>query len=135
MLKIFFAVISLCSLLAAGSYAQRGGGIYDTRSVETITGEVVSVDQFVNRGGYNRGVHLLLKTDKETISVHLGPSQYIESQGIKIGQGDKVEIKGSRVTLNGKPAIIAAEVKKEGKTLKLRDETGLPLWRGFRQGR
>jgi hypothetical protein len=135
MLRIFVAVISLCTLLVVGSYAQKGARMYDTKTVETISGEVVSVDQFVNGRGSGQGMHLVVKTERETLSVRLGPTQYLESQDFRVVVGDRVEIKGSRVTLNGKPAIIAAEVKKDGKTLKLRDENGLPLWRGFRQGR
>ena len=46
---------------------------------------------------------------------------------------DSVEIKGSRVTFEGKPAIIAAEVKKGGETLTLRDDAGLPVWSGWRR--
>jgi hypothetical protein len=43
-----------------------------------------------------------------------------------------VEVTGSRVTLEGKPAIVAAKVKKGSEVLKLRDETGRPLWGGAR---
>jgi Glu-tRNA(Gln) amidotransferase subunit E-like FAD-binding protein len=78
------------------------------------------------------GVHLSLKTDKETINVHPGPAWYIENQDIKIQTGDKIEIKGSRVSIQGKPAIIAAEVKKGDEVLKLRDEKGFPVWAGWR---
>lgn len=42
-----------------------------------------------------------------------------------------MEVTGSRVTFDGKPAIIAAEVKKGGETLKLRDEKGRPVWSGW----
>jgi hypothetical protein len=45
-----------------------------------------------------------------------------------------VEIKGSQVTVSGKPAIIAGEVKKGDETLKLRDESGVPVWSGWRRG-
>ena len=38
-----------------------------------------------------------------------------------IAPGDKVEVTGSRITYEGKPTIIAAEVKKGGQVLKLRD--------------
>jgi hypothetical protein len=79
------------------------------------------------------GVHLMLKTEKEAISVHLGPAWYIENQDVKIEPKDSVEIKGSRVTFGGKPAIIAAEVKKGGETLTLRDDAGLPVWSGWRR--
>ncbi|HEV8725573.1 MAG TPA: hypothetical protein VGW77_33555 [Candidatus Binatia bacterium] len=60
-----------------------------------------------------------VKTDKETVSVHLGPSWYLENQDVKIDPKDKVEVKGSRITFGGKPAIIAAEVKKGDEVLKL----------------
>jgi hypothetical protein len=62
--------------------------------------------------GMSYGIHAKVKTEKETISVHLGPGWYIEHQDVQIAPQDKVEVKGSRVSFEGKPAIIAAEVKK-----------------------
>jgi hypothetical protein len=44
--------------------------------------------------------------------VHLGPSWYLENQDVKIEPKDKVEVKGSRITFGGKPAIIATEIKR-----------------------
>jgi hypothetical protein len=55
-------------------------------------------------------------------------------ESVKIQPGDVVEVKGSRVTMAGKPALIAAEVKKGDETLRLRDETGVPVWTGWRRG-
>lgn len=104
------------------------GKMYDTKTVETISGEVVNIDKFTPMKGMRYGVHLMVKADKETISVHLGPGWYIENQDIKIVPKDKVEIRGSRIGFDGTPAIIAAEVKKGGEVLKLRDENGFPLW-------
>jgi hypothetical protein len=83
--------------------------------------------------GMSAGVHLLLKTDKETIPVHLGPEWYISNQELKLEPKDKVEVKGSRVMFNGKPAIIASEVVKGEQVLKLRDDNGIPLWSGWRR--
>jgi hypothetical protein len=83
--------------------------------------------------GMHYGIHLLLKTDKETIDVHLGPGWYIERLDTKIEEGDKIEVKGSRVTIAGKPAIIAAEVKKGDSILVLRDSAGVPAWAGWRR--
>jgi hypothetical protein len=84
--------------------------------------------------GMGAGLHLAVKTDAETISVHLGPTWYLENQDVKTQPGDVVEVKGSRVTMAGKPALIAAEVKKGDETLRLRDETGVPMWTGWRRG-
>jgi hypothetical protein len=50
-----------------------------------------------------------------------------------IEKGDKIEVKGSRVMFAGKQAIIAAEVKKGGSVLVLRDSAGVPAWAGWRR--
>lgn len=146
---ICVVLVSIVSLLfASESFAQRGmiwrgsGGwgmgsnynrMYDPKTAETITGGVVSVDRMTPKKGMSYGVHVMLKTDKETISVHLGPGWYIENQDIKIEPTDNIEVKGSRITFEGEPAIIAAEVKKGDEVLKLRDENGLPFWSGWRR--
>jgi hypothetical protein len=108
--------------------------MYDPKTVETVTGEVVKVDRITPMRGMSGGVHLVVKTDKGDVSVHLGPQWYLENQDVKIEPKDKVEIKGSRVTLQGKPTLIAAEVKKGDEVLKLRDDAGVPMWAGWRRG-
>jgi hypothetical protein len=106
------------------------GRMYNPKTVETLTGEVVSLDKFTPGKRMSYGLHFTLKTEKETIPVHLGPSWYVEKQAVTIAAGDKVEVTGSRVTYEGKPAIIAREVKKGGQVLKLRDAAGVPAWAG-----
>jgi len=146
---IFIVVFAMFGFLFVNaSTAQRGqmwkgsggwgmgtsyGRMYNSETVETIGGEVVSVDKFTPMKGMSYGVHLMLKTEKETISVHLGPGWYIENQEVKIKPKDKLEVKGSRITFDGKPAVIAAEVKKGDEVLKLRDKDGFPVWSGWRR--
>ncbi|HAG51296.1 MAG: DNA-binding protein [Deltaproteobacteria bacterium GWC2_42_51] len=148
-MSIFLAVISICSIFltsdafAKGGMKWKGSGgwgmgsqynkMYDPKTVETISGEVVSVDKITPIKGMHYGIHLMVKTEKETISVHLGPWWYIENQDFEIKPKDMIEVKGSRVTFEGKPAIIAAEIKKDGEMLKLRDENGFPAWSGWRK--
>jgi hypothetical protein len=111
---------------AAGPQYKR---MYDPKTVETVSGEVAKVNRIPHRRGRSDSVLLILKTDKEEIPVHLGPSWYLDKQDVKIGQNDKVEVRGSRVTTKrGKPVILAAEVKKDTALLKLRDESGVPAW-------
>jgi hypothetical protein len=109
------------------------GRMYDPKTVETVSGEVVDLAFLTPTKGMGQGIHLLLKTDKETISVHLGPAWYIENQDLKIEKGDRIEVSGSRITFQQKPAIIAAEVRKGDETLKLRDDNGIPVWSGWRR--
>ena len=114
----------------SNAIAQRN---YDPKTVETIQGKVLSMEKTPSKGrGY--GVHLTLQTEKESISVHLGPGWYIEKQTPHIKSNDTIIVTGSRVTFDGKPAIIAAQVKKGNETLKLRDENGIPSWRGAGRG-
>ncbi|MBW7899642.1 hypothetical protein B188_10370 [Candidatus Brocadiaceae bacterium B188] len=138
-----FSLLHIPQSFAQQGMQWRGGGgwgmgapynrMYDPKTVETISGEVVSVDIITPAKGMGYGVHLMVKTVKETISVHLGPGWYIENQDTKIEPKDKVEVTGSRITFEGKPAIIAAEVKKDDEILKLRDEKGFPLWSGWKR--
>jgi hypothetical protein len=108
--------------------------MYDPKTVETITGEVAKVEEITPAKGMSSGIHLLVKmTSSETISVHLGPKWFLENQDTRIQENDQVVIKGSRVTFAGKPAVIAAEVKKGDELLRLRDENGYPVWAGWRR--
>ena len=107
--------------------------MYDPKAMETISGEVISIDRITPNKGMAAGIHMNVKTDKETISVHLGPSWYLENQDVKIEPKDRVEVKGAKTTFAGKPAIIAAEVKKGDDTLRLRDESGFPVWAAWRR--
>ncbi|MBP7530018.1 MAG: hypothetical protein KA801_19005 [Syntrophorhabdaceae bacterium] len=147
---IVFIVLSVVTLgLTAESFAQRGamkwkgsGGwgpgtpynrMYDPAKVETISGTVESVGTAIPMKGMYAAVTLAVKTDKETIAVHLGPEWYIGRLDAKIAKGDTVEVRGSRVTFDDKPAIIAAEVKKGDNVLALRDSAGIPVWSGWRR--
>jgi hypothetical protein len=109
------------------------GRMYDPKTVDTVTGEVIKVDRITPMRGMSGGVHLVLKTDKGDVSVHLGPQWYLENQDVKIEPKDTVEVTGSRVTVQGQPALIAAEVKKGDQVLKLRDTAGTPVWAGWRK--
>jgi hypothetical protein len=106
------------------------GRIYDPKTVETVAGEVVAVERGTVPGAAG-GVHVTLRTDAGgTLSVRLGPSTYVDRQTTKLGAGDRIEVKGSRVTIEGEPVLIAAEVRKGQQRLLLRDEAGIPYWSG-----
>jgi hypothetical protein len=138
---VSIAVLAVFCLFVSGvCFAQggkEGGGwgpgtsynrLYDPKTVENISGEIEKIEVFTPRKGMGRGIHLFLKTDTGSIPVHLGPSWYIEGQNIKFEVGDKVQVTGSQVTFDKKPAIIASEIKKGDQVLKLRDPNGTPVW-------
>ncbi len=140
LLTALFMVVCATTVLAAPGKGSGGWGMggnyqrmYNPATVETVTGEVISVDRITPMKGMGAGIHLQLKTDKENVSVHLGPAWFIERLDARIEKGDNIEVKGSRVTVADKPAIIAAEVKKGDALLKLRDDAGIPAWAGWRR--
>ncbi len=147
---VALAVISIVMLgFAAESFAQKGafkwrgsGGwgpgtpynrMYEPAKAETLSGIVEAVTQAVPMKGMNYAIVLTLKTEKETIPVHLGPDWYIGRLDIKIEKGDTIEVKGVRAVFAGKPAIMAAEVKKGESVLVLRDSAGVHVWAGWRR--
>ncbi|KAB2879461.1 DNA-binding protein [bacterium] len=148
--SLFFSISAflLLTVLSSSVYSQgwwkfRGSGgwghkgnyhrLYDTKTVETLSGTIMEIDTITPLKGMSNGIHLMIKTDKEQISVHLGPAWYIDNQDIDLSKNDKVEVKGSRVTIDGKPVIITAELKRGDDTLKLRDDNGFPAWSGWRR--
>jgi hypothetical protein len=132
---------SLGLYLGAGSWAQNvgesGGSeapihfsrMYDLKTVATLSGEVTAVEQFSpGRGGPPQGLRLRVQFPQETLKVILGPIVYVEQQNAKFAAGDRVEVKGSRMTVRGEPLIVAAEVKKGDQVLKMRNANGEALW-------
>lgn len=136
-------MVSLAVMAVAAPGMGRGSGgwgmggsyqrMYNPATVETVSGEVISVDRITPMKGMGTGIHLQLKTGKGTISIHLGPTWYIERLDARIEKGDAIEVKGSRVTIAGEQVIIAAIVKKGDGVLKLRDDRGIPVWSGWRR--
>jgi len=117
----------------------RGGRFYDLKTVTTVKGTVESLETLPIMGPRGaKGMEwqgLVLKTDKETLNVHLGPVGYASQQGVEPKVGDTIEVTGSKITRGQQTILLAAEVKAQDKVLKLRDEQGFPLWRGWRCGK
>ena len=129
--SLFTVALFLTAVVVSYGFAQRGmNRMYDPKTVETITGQVLSVDSVSMMGGRYMGVHLSLKTDKDTTDISLGPTWYIEKQEPKFVKNDTIQVTGSRITIQGKQVVMAAQVKKGDKTLKLRDDSGMPAWGG-----
>jgi len=115
-----------------------GGGpgrMYDPAKVETVKGEVTAVEKVGGGGRRGPGIGLKLKTASGELTVQMGPQWYIEQQGeVPIKAGDTVEVKGVKASRGGTEFFLAGEVRKGGDVLRLRDESGVPLWAGWRRG-
>jgi len=77
----------------------RGSGAprYDTSTEVTLHGTVQTVKQVDDDMGRRNvaGTHLIVKTDQETVEVHLGPTTFLTGQKLTLSAGDAVVIIGS----------------------------------------
>lgn len=105
---------------------------YDTSTEATLKGSVEAVRQISGPKGWG-GTHLTLKTEKESIDVHVGPSWYLTQKHINFEKGEQIEVTGSRVKFGDSDALITREIKKGGQTLTLRNSQGIPLWSAGRR--
>jgi hypothetical protein len=132
--SLYLVVIGLVglSLIGAAAQAQRGGRIhystlYDPGTVESVQGEVISLSKTLSGNGRDYCLNLTMRTARERILVILEPASYAGKLPISLKTGDRVAVKGSRITITG-PTIIAAEIKRGDAVVKLRDASGRPVW-------
>lgn len=127
---LFLAVlVVLPSQTTAGA---RRASRFETATVQSFTGSVTAIDRITLHKGGATGVRLTLRVGPETLPVQLGPARYVDAQPVRLAVGDVVTVRGSRVTNNERPAIVAISVTKGDATLSLRDDSGAPLWRAAR---
>lgn len=72
---------------------------------------------------------VIMKDGMNEIQIELGPASFLAERGVTIATGDSITILGSRQIINNSELIVAREVTKSGKTIKLRDASGTPLWK------
>jgi hypothetical protein len=79
------------------------------------------------RGMKQSGV--ILNTEVDSITVHLGPPWFYCQNNFPIRVGDTLEVIGSRMISQDRQAIVLArEIRINGRSLRLRDKNGAPLW-------
>ncbi|MGE3762861.1 MAG: DUF2202 domain-containing protein [Kofleriaceae bacterium] len=111
---------------------------YDGTRSETIRGSIVRVEQTVAtraRGGRSEGVHVIVRVENgDTVDVHVGPAWFLEDQELSLRAGDTILVIGSRVQIDGAPAVIARKITTPERELVLRDDAGVPRWSMGRRG-
>ena len=103
---------------------------FDPATVTTVSGTIMRVAVVARRGADPGGINLLLRTKRETLPVNLGPVWNLDELSIYLKRGERITVRGSRITAGGRPAIIAASVSVGTSTVTLRDSTGSPAWAG-----
>lgn len=120
---LLVACLAGSALAQVGSSARR---LYDPNTETTVKGTVAKVTEIGDQSW--TGTHLTLRTNEQTYDVHVGPSAYVAKSGFTFSAGNQIEVTGSKVKIDGADAIVAREIKKDGKVMTLRDRQGIPKW-------
>jgi hypothetical protein len=108
--------------------------LYDHEKKEHVRGTVMRFRTMKPTENAAAFLQIEVKTDRGLLHVHLGPKWYMDEHisDLTLKKGDDVEIVGSKGNLNGEDVFIAAEVNqpRTGEHLRLRDQSGTPMWAG-----
>ena len=102
---------------------------FDSGAVQSYRGTITNTGSKEPMAGMSEASTITIKTDRgEEMVVHLGPEWFVDNQEQLFKANEQVEVTGSRIDLDGKPVILAVEVKRGSDTLRLRDRNGRPSW-------
>lgn len=101
---------------------------YEVSRQVNVRGIVQEVREYQCPVSDTVGTHITLKQDVGSIEVHLAPASFLKKYEIEIRKGDQVEIQGSKIIFEGKPALLAKVVADDNVTFAFRDSSGKPLW-------
>lgn len=131
MRKLIFALGIIVIATAALAWAQTPASApkYDPANEVTIKGVVQEVKDFQCPVSGGMGAHLVVKTDKGPVTVHLALSKFVSEYGFGFAKGDQVEVVGVKAKVgDDENAILARKIDRGNQTFMFRDKAGKPLW-------
>lgn len=100
---------------------------YDPKAEVTFKGTIEDFHESQVRGDHP-GLHLVVKTETESIEVHACPVRFMKELDFALDKGDAVTVIGSRP--GGTGVVVAREIAKGQTSLTLREKNGDPIWVG-----
>ncbi|MCL5279441.1 MAG: PRC-barrel domain-containing protein [Planctomycetes bacterium] len=108
-------------------------GTFNPATITTIDGTVIDEGKFKATATGPDMIWLRVHTtDGRTVLVNLGPRNYVSTQDFYIVRGDQIHLTGSEVATAaaGRRVFLPTQVTYNSHVLRLRSETGTPLWEG-----
>lgn len=129
--KVLLVAMCLGCCHATLLVAQKAHGAnspkYDLRTETKIKGIVEDI-KLPPKGSEKEIVHLLLKSDADTLDVYLCPKSFLDDMGMTFSKGDDISLTGSKIKQGDADLMLAREIVKGTDTFMLRDEKGNPVW-------
>jgi DNA/RNA endonuclease YhcR with UshA esterase domain len=129
--RFILAVGMLVILTSALAWAETPASAskYDPAKEVTIKGAVQDVKDFQCAVSGGMGAHLVVKTDKGPVTVHLALSKFLSEYGFAFAKGDEVVVTGVKAKVgDDENAVLARQIERGNQTFTFRDKNGKPLW-------
>jgi hypothetical protein len=129
--RILQVVIFAIACVTAG-FAQKAsntGPKYDVANQVKVKGVV---DDVRDTPGAFEGTQLVVKTDTATVLVQVAPPEFLKEMDASFKKGDQVEVVGAKYKGPEGDEILAREITIGNNTTTLRDDTGIPVWVGWK---
>jgi len=137
-------ILAMCALGPGVGHGEEKSGIegweidsaynkhYKLDEWDSFKGIIVGFQKITPLPGMSPGVALLVKDrdEDEVVTVHLGPSSFVNPNSISLRKGEKVSVKGVWAEIGGQEVFMASKVKQgdyyEFKVRLTKD--GTPFW-------
>ncbi|MCC7052126.1 MAG: hypothetical protein IT355_02590 [Gemmatimonadaceae bacterium] len=122
--------MSVATAQTDSAAARSRAGMYDATQHVAFTGvTVVRVDTVKAASGTGSSLSAVFAAGNDSLTAWLAPAEFLTANSVTLAAGDVIDISGSKVMMEGKPALIASEIKKGEAKVVLRDKaTGAPAW-------
>lgn len=127
MIAVVFGAVTVA--LASSTQKANNGPKYDPANQVKIKGVVEDVKE---TPGETAGTHLTVKTDTGTVTVYVGPAEFLKDIDTSFKKGDQVEIIGAKNNGPDGEEVLAKEITVGSNTTTLRDDNGIPVWSGWK---
>jgi DNA/RNA endonuclease YhcR with UshA esterase domain len=121
-------VLLIVLLTALPSRKDKDSLVYATANEITTSGTVDDVQEFFCPVSEDRGTHLVLKTDRGTMLVHVSIARFMRDHQLTLNRGDRLQVTGAKVRFQGKEGLIARQIIRGEEVFSFRDASGRPLW-------
>jgi hypothetical protein len=104
--------------------------LYDVQEVDTVKAVIRDIKEITPLPGMAPGLGMEIEDKSgDRYLVHICPLAYKDAGSIGLKKGDKIDLRGCLVEIDGKEVIMAAKIKKGEKAVKVRlTSNGKPFW-------
>ncbi|HEY3295586.1 MAG TPA: hypothetical protein VGL38_09105 [bacterium] len=128
MLLIGVVAVSLPAAAKEHKSTAKQEKLFQKGKHETVSGEITDVKTRGGRDNQGSRVVLTVKTGTGDQTVLIGPEAYLKDNHFDLKAHDQITVDGSLVDFHGHKVIMAQRLQHDQAELKLRDESGRPMW-------